>query len=137
MLADPIAILLLIGLSMRDTLLTVNGLLVDMKQTEYEEKGQIRSRFLETHKTWCNAIHYYQATTRKFDIAICNYLWARDELNNVLFWLYATLLFGFSFMYFLWRIMTHKRGWLAAPQGKTWHKNRRKWMGRLPRDQKF
>ena len=39
--------------------LTVNGLLVDMKQAEYEEKGEIRSRFLKAQKSLCNAIHYY------------------------------------------------------------------------------
>ena len=86
-----------------------------------------KSHFPEAHKTWCSAIHYYQATTRRFDSVICGRLWARDKLHNVLFWLYAILPFGFLFAYFLGRMLAYKRDWLKVSQGKTWRKNRRKW----------
>ena len=80
--------------------LTVNGrLLVDMTKAEYDAKDKIRSCFLMAHS---------------------------DELHDVLFWLYVTLLFGFSLTYFLGHMLAHKRGWLTVPQGKTWRKNRRK-----------
>ena len=99
-----------------DKCLKVHGLLTDIKNAVCEAKGEIRLHFLAAHDLWYSTVHHYQAKIQQYDRSLRDRLWPCDEIQQVLFWLYATLLFGGSVCYFLWRILTYKCGWLEFPQ---------------------
>ena len=73
-------------------------------------------------------IQYYQAKSQQYDRSLRDRLWPYVTSSSKCCsgYVYATLLFGDSVCYFLWRILIYTCGWLELPRFKAWRKNRHK-----------
>ena len=62
-------------------------------------KPKVRSGHIFLRLMICGAVQYvqyYQAKTQQYDRNLRDCIWPCDELQQVVFWLYATFLFGGS-----------------------------------------
>ena len=81
--------------------LKVHELLADINNAEYEVKGEIRSHLLAVHSLWYSTVQHYQA---KIPYATASgHVTSSSKCCSG--YVYATLVFGDSVCYFLWRIL--------------------------------
>ena len=66
---------------------TNSGDVIDMKLARFECQGDVWSNFLAFHDLWKKIILSYQLKVQKSKKFLGQYLWRRDELHSVCFWI--------------------------------------------------